>query len=805
MNTHQVRPSTLAVSVCTLLLQWPLLPLARAAAEPAPSPLLSEILVTARKKEESLSRVPLSLSVIDAERMSAANINKIAELTEFAPNLSMTETGVSTQMYIRGIGSGNNQGFEQSVGQYVDGIYYGRQQLIRSPFLDLQRVEVLRGPQSILFGKNSIAGALNLSTARPTESFEGHLHTLYELKAGQREFSGMLSGPLSADVRARLAYRHLRERGYLHNSLLDRNEVRRDEDALRLSLEWDLNDSLQAALKLERNAFEGLGRQIEIIRDEANLNPAGSDPLAGLNFSQILQVLDEPHADTRQDFRRQVDADEFSRTAVSNATLKLAYAGDRHLLHVVTGLLHYDFSERCDCDYSPASIFAINLHEKFTQFSQEVRLDSSGISPVEWTAGVYYQHTDMDSDEGLEIPENSLLTKLAIRAAEPQMRALALLGGSAALRINRQRSQAWALFARLTWSLSDRLRLVLGSRYTREHKNAFRSVDILDTETGTAAPGSLLPRIYLEAFGIHSRQLMGLTLPSGITLQGHHLLGTRNENSMTPQLGFEWESNANTLLYLTATTGFKAGGFDARANNPFSFEFSGERSTAFELGTKKRFADKSLEINLALFHTHYKKLQVSQFDGRLGFNVGNAADTRVRGLEVDGRWAISDHLDLAYAWAWLDFEFIDFSNGNCYNRQPPDGALVNGVALCDFSGARGQYTPRHKASLVFDYSRPTAAQVEIFSSLMLNYTGRQNIHDNLDPNFLIGNSVRINLRAGLRSRHWTLAVMGKNISNEKILTYAGNVPMTAPVFGTNTYYAVIDRPRQLALELDFSF
>ena len=121
-------------------------------------PVLTEILVTAQKREESLSDVPISVNVISAEVIEAGNINKIADLTEYVPNLTMTETGISTQMYIRGIGSGNNQGFEQSVGQYVDGVYYGRQQLIRAPFFDLERAEVLRGPQSVLFGKNTIAG-----------------------------------------------------------------------------------------------------------------------------------------------------------------------------------------------------------------------------------------------------------------------------------------------------------------------------------------------------------------------------------------------------------------------------------------------------------------------------------------------------------------------------------------------------------------------------------------------------------------------------------------------------------------------
>ncbi len=119
---------------------------------------LEEVVVTARKREESLQDVPISINAVGGAKLEEAGINKLEDLQALVPNFQLTETGISTQMYVRGIGTSNNQGFEQSVGTYIDGVYYGRQQLIRAPMFDLARVEVLRGPQSILFGKNSIAG-----------------------------------------------------------------------------------------------------------------------------------------------------------------------------------------------------------------------------------------------------------------------------------------------------------------------------------------------------------------------------------------------------------------------------------------------------------------------------------------------------------------------------------------------------------------------------------------------------------------------------------------------------------------------
>lgn len=324
--------------------------------------LLPEIIVTAQKREESLADVPISLNVISEEVLENGNINKIADISEYVPNLSMTETGVSTQMYVRGIGSGNNQGFEQSVGQYVDGIYYGRQQLIRAPFFDLERVEVLRGPQSTLFGKNTIAGALNLSTARPTEETEVAISGLYEFESNQTELNAVFSGALTDDVRARLALRGYTEDGYINNTFRSMQEAERDEQSARLSLEWDASDVLSFGLKLETNSFDSNGRQIEIVQDSA----APGGPFAGFNYAQITAgILGQPTMDGIFDYNRQANANEYSNNDLTNITLDINYDLSGTTLTLVTGLLEYDFDERCDCDYTPSSVFEVGLGENY--------------------------------------------------------------------------------------------------------------------------------------------------------------------------------------------------------------------------------------------------------------------------------------------------------------------------------------------------------------------------------------------------------------------------------------------------------
>ena len=171
--------------------------------------VLEEVIVTAQMRSQNLQDVPVSVSSVGGEKLIAAGIDKLEDLQAYVPNLTMSETGIGTVIYVRGIGSGINQGFEQSVGMYVDGVYYGRAQLSRAPFLDLERVEVLRGPQNILHGKNSIAGALSINTRKPSEEFEASVAGVYEPEHGEEVIDLVLSAPLTEDISFRFASRQI--------------------------------------------------------------------------------------------------------------------------------------------------------------------------------------------------------------------------------------------------------------------------------------------------------------------------------------------------------------------------------------------------------------------------------------------------------------------------------------------------------------------------------------------------------------------------------------------------------------------
>ena len=189
---------------------------------------LEEIIVTSQKRAESLQDVSVSVTALSGEKLADGAIARLEEVTAFVPNFTLTETGIGTNIYIRGIGSGINQGFEQSVGMYFDGIYYGRAQLARSPIFDLENLEVLKGPQVTLFGNNSIGGAVSINSAKPTDYFEGSTKLLYSPGHGEEEINLVLSGPITDNLNSRLAIRKYDMDGYMFNATRNRDEPNRD-------------------------------------------------------------------------------------------------------------------------------------------------------------------------------------------------------------------------------------------------------------------------------------------------------------------------------------------------------------------------------------------------------------------------------------------------------------------------------------------------------------------------------------------------------------------------------------------------
>ena len=244
---------------------------------------LEEIVVTAQKREESLQDVPLSITSIDGSKIEDAGINNLEDLSAFVPNLMLSENAVATSIVMRGIGPGANQSFEQSVGLYVDGIHLGKGRQARSGLFDLERVEVLRGPQGILFGKNTLAGAVNVTSAtpRPGDEFSGKVAVGVE-SFGGKSFEGNLSGSIGENLAMRFAFKDRKDDGYLDNSFTGTDGLTSDEQLWRLSATWTPSDNTTVKLKYAESEHKRVGGTAVF---------AVADPVANLSATAGLSYF----------------------------------------------------------------------------------------------------------------------------------------------------------------------------------------------------------------------------------------------------------------------------------------------------------------------------------------------------------------------------------------------------------------------------------------------------------------------------------------------------------------------------------
>ncbi|MFA7553257.1 MAG: TonB-dependent receptor [Spongiibacteraceae bacterium] len=798
-NGLQLKPLPIALVLCGSF--QAMLPLQLS----AQNLVLEEVLVTAQIRTESLQDVPISVSAVSGEKLQEAGIDKIEDLQAYVPNLTMSETGIGTNIFIRGIGSGINQGFEQSTGMYIDGVSYGRAQLSRAPFLDLARVEVLRGPQNILFGKNSIAGALRLVTATPGDEFEGFVSALYEPEHGEEVYDLVLSGPITDSIGARLAYRNRTMDGYIDNITLNTDEPNRDEETVRLTLDWAVNANLDLSLKLEHGNFDVKGRQIEIVNEE----PGSS----GLTYAQLLHVglgADASVLNNYPDYKRSSSGD-----SSDNSTDNITFAADYYLgestLTFTTGFVQYEYDERCDCDFTGADIFRLRSEEEYKQFSQEIRFTSAVGGAFEYIGGVYFHTSELVFKDEVTLDQNSVLP--AALNANIVFSPGDVIQNTAVPRKLTTDTDIFSVFLQGTLNITEDFRLTLGGRFSREEKDATRVLTYTDLD------GNVLPFNYGSPF---SAQPWGVDGVYGVVFKvdRHDLSGNRTENDFSPLVLLEYEFNQDILLYTSAAQGSKAGGFDARSNadpagspaefpaalgegNTGSFEFEDEKATSFEVGAKTTLLDGAAELNIAAFYTQYKDLQVSIFDGVFGFNVGNAGEAETYGLELDGRWRLTNALSLSGALAFLDFEFTDYPNGQCNFGEAPTSADGN----CDYTGRTNQYVADWSGSISMDYVTLVSDTLEFHSTIDFVFTDDYNPSQTLDPAMNQDGFVKVNARIALASLQagWEIALVGKNLTDEEVISYSGPTPLAGNIFGVASRYAFYDRPRSIALQGVYRF
>lgn len=665
-------------------------------------PTLPEITVTAQKREQTLQRTPLAMTALTPETLDALAVTSIGDLSTYAPNTTVTPTvggSVNAAINIRGAGSAvNNLSRDAAVGVYLDGVPIAKAAGAIFDVADLQRIEVLRGPQGTLYGKNTIGGAINLISAAPSGSFGGDL----QLTGGNEHLRGLrahldTAAIGDADVgpgrlASRWSYARTLRDGYidnLHPSTPDFDN--RDQWAARMALDWTLGQRFRARYAQDRFDLDQRPTALQVIE----LGNYASFPL----FGPVVSAAYSPR-------RRDAIANEASRqsaVAIRGDTLTLDYTlgslgalGDVRLQYI-GGRRALQTDSQTDFDGTAADFSRFGLYNDYVQHSHELQWLAQG-ERVNYVAGLFRHDDRWDTDN-------------------PRWNAQILRGSDGVNEINQRAAEdrSGALYGQLDWRAGERWTLSAGIRRTIEDKNVNRLRVTDGLRRGTLSATN-------PASGVFLRGANGQAL---FDAQGQYqaLSARRRFAESTPMLAASLELAPRWLGYLRLASGFKSGGYNdvASTNSEFLQGFDSERMRTLELGLKGSLAQERVQLRAAVFDNDYRDYQADVYiPEALGIGVQNAARASARGLELELDALLGDAFEYTLSYGYLDFEF------DRYLTQDINDLNQNGnrSEIIDVKDRRVvPYNPRHTLSTGLQYTRDLGAAT-LQARIDYQYRGR---------------------------------------------------------------------------------
>jgi iron complex outermembrane receptor protein len=576
-----------------------------------------EVIVTARRTEENLQRVPASVSAFSERSLERIQAQDSTGLQGAVPNLNIVQgrgSSNATNIYIRGVGQPDAlQTFDPAVGVYVDGVYLSRIRGTQLDLLDLQRVEVLRGPQGTLYGRNTIGGALSFVTRRPGNDFRGHISASlgnYDF----REIRAAASGPVSDTVAAGFAFLHTERGGFVRDAVLDREYNDRNTQAARAQIAFTPSDRLRIDLSADYS------------HDDAGLTVG--QPLNSLTYLLVpaLPALVLPTNPTSYNFTGRTSPTLPNSTRLTHWGTSLNIAldlSDAVTLRSITAYRQLDTDDYIDIDATQLQIGDVFVGVDQNQISQEfqVNVTTDRLTAV---AGLFYMREHIVSHQ--EAFADDLLGPASLNLRFPFRRTID----------DDLTTTSLAAFANLSYELAPGLRLSLGARYTNENRDYFR--------TTTAFTPILAPTPFPFA-------------------------RERDWNDFSPMASLDYQINPSTMIYARVARGFKSGGFNGRANSVAeSTTYQPETMLSYELGLRTTIANQ-LRFNLTGFWNDYRNFQarVSGLDETTGLptpvlSVLNAGQLTMRGVELEAAWTPAPGLLIDTQIGYLDAFYEEFAD-----------------------------------------------------------------------------------------------------------------------------------------------
>jgi iron complex outermembrane receptor protein len=702
-----------------------------------------EIVVTAQKREQKLQDVPVAVSAFTTKTLENQGTISLLNLNAKAPNVILQPVGYSpfaSMFYIRGLGFQDvESSFEPSVGTEVNGVYLTRNSGALMDFYDVESVEILRGPQGTLYGRNTIGGLVSVRTKRPDGEFNGGAMVTVG-DHGRLEGRAAVNFPISDTLSGRISLLFKEYDGYNYNVTQDRDEGGYTTVAGRVTLQYKPNDKFDATLILDKDRDKGTG---------ASMRNAG---LPGNAFTS-LSPTDGPRYHTYG------DVPIFSHVRTWGGTLEMNYDVGFGTITSVTG--YREFDDHLTSDYDAgASTLAFFHGERIQdhhQFSEELRIASNGEGPLNYVFGVYFL------DQGYKI-SNDQNAKLFI----PGLGSIWIIND--AQRAS-QDNTAVAVFGQIDYNVTEQLIVTLGGRYSYEEKDFTNDpLDPVNPFTGNKLPivtdadkANYLERSFKD-----------------------------NWNKFTPKVGISYKFNDDVMAYAQWQQGLRSGGFNGRANTQGAVgPFGTETVDAYEIGLKTTLADGKLRFNLAAFRNDYSDVQTgTQGEIRnaagdvIGFQsiVVNAASERIDGFELEANWAVSKEFTINFNAGWLDARYTD------YVADLTSDGIANPTDNTDLPLP---FAPKWSGSLGLTYEHDFDA-----GTLTLNgnavymddvYTSSGTINRTSDVFVREANTLfdaTISWRPA--DAGWKVALWGKNITNEHYINNTfglgslGNLRIYAP-------------------------
>ena len=754
---------------------------------------LEEVVVTAQKKEEGLSEVPISIQVLSDEMIESRGVTSMKHLAEYIPGLHISKGAGEWNVYMRGIGSGTNKGFSQSITTFIDGMPITQGSQYSSPLMDVERVEVLRGTQGVLFGKNTIGGVINMVSKSPTIGGEtdGNWGVEYVPEWNTKKYNGAMNIPISDSFAMRIAVQKEMSDGWVTNAYQDTGSSPENEsEAIRATMLWEL-DNMEVNLKLSSLSSEKKGSEAGIYKYELSA-PFGAlatatPPYTGtvINWritnaffsDQIVGVPGVTYTDNttyQNPTGGTVDSD--------NAILKLSSSWNDHDVVSTTSYSVYDYKWGLDADFGPLALIAVDNDVDFKSVTQEVTISSPADDKFEYIFGFYYDdiHYDGINDGMFNMSVGGLFGQVF---PLPNIFALQTQGAfsadfAATHTSNDQNSTTKSIFAEGTYYVNDKLTIKAGFRLSDDEKD----VKSIQGMSSSATPGGL----GRENFTI-APPVLGV-FNALVSRKPHNFpVQSRSESHTTPSLKLLYDYSDTTRLYLSYAEGYKMGGFDGSENAPQinsttpgdAFQFDAEQAETLEIGAKMDFPERSLRASIAYFSTDYTDMQVSIFNGS-SFQVSNAGESEIDGLEAEFTWAPTDNIVIGGSATTLDFAYGAYVGG-CTADQEVAYRLANLTKIAcvqNQAGQTGNNAPELAASMYANYYNNLSTDWDMVLSVNANYQDEVYTNTDNDPDAFQDAYTKINLSASFEhSDGLNVSVFARNVTDEITATQLLDLPL----------------------------